>query len=89
MSYSNEFGGVLEPPVTPVGRDELAMKRHRLYSELLMAAQAAVEHRVRFDPFGPDVANEGLIFNFLHTKWMIFLFFKLHAESFTPSVEFN
>lgn len=47
----------MEPPVTPVGRDELAMKRHRFYSDLMIAAQAAAEHRVRFDPLGPDVAT--------------------------------
>lgn len=53
-----EEGGVQEPPVTPIGRDELALKRHRFFSELLTAAQAAVEHRVRFDPLGPDVADD-------------------------------
>ncbi|GAB0091850.1 hypothetical protein DMENIID0001_067360 [Sergentomyia squamirostris] len=53
-----EVGGVQEPPVTPIGRDELALKRHRFFSELLTAAQAAVEHRVRFDPLGPDVADD-------------------------------
>lgn len=52
-----EEGGVLEPPVTPVGRDELALKRHRLFSEFLAAAQAATEHRVRFNPWGPNVAG--------------------------------
>lgn len=44
-----------EPPVTPIGRDELALKRHRLFVELLAAAQAATDHRVRFNPLGPDV----------------------------------
>lgn len=57
----SEYGGSLEPPVTPVGRDELELKRHRMYSELLQAAQAAVEHRVRFDPLGPDIASEGIV----------------------------
>lgn len=55
LEQFREEGGVLEPPVTPVGRDELAMKRHRLFSEILQAAQAAAEHRVRFNPWGPSV----------------------------------
>ncbi|ALC38576.1 capt, partial [Drosophila busckii] len=38
--------GCIEPPVTPVGRDELELKRQRLYTELLRAAHAAVEHSV-------------------------------------------
>lgn len=33
-----------------LGRDELALKRHRIFSELVGAAKAAVEHKVRFDP---------------------------------------
>ncbi|XP_017130241.1 adenylyl cyclase-associated protein 1 isoform X1 [Drosophila elegans] len=41
----NEIG-CIEPPVTPVGRDELELKRQRLYTELLRAAHAAVEHSV-------------------------------------------
>jgi hypothetical protein len=49
-----EEGGILEPPTTPIGRDELALRRHRFFSDLLTAAQAAVEHRVRFDPIGPE-----------------------------------
>ncbi|XP_037958804.1 uncharacterized protein LOC119688193 [Teleopsis dalmanni] len=40
--------GCIEPPVTPVGRDELELKRQRLYTDLLRAAHAAVEHSVRF-----------------------------------------
>lgn len=40
----------MEPPVTPVGRDELELKRQRLYEDLLRAAQAAVEHSTRFQP---------------------------------------
>lgn len=52
-----ETGGTAEPPVTPVGRDELALRRHRFFSDLLVAAQAATEHRVRFDPLGPSVAG--------------------------------
>lgn len=51
------MGGAQEPPTTPIGRDELAMKRHRFFVDLLEAAQAAVEHRVRFDPLGPLVSN--------------------------------
>lgn len=49
------MGGVLEPPVTPIGRDELALKRHRFFTDLLSAAQAAAEHRVCFDPLGPNI----------------------------------
>lgn len=52
-----EVGGIQEPPATPIGRDELALRRHRLFSELLSAAQNATEHRVRFDPLGPVVAG--------------------------------
>lgn len=52
---STTYSGCVEPPVTPVGRDELEMKRQRLYSELLRAAHAAVEHSVRFDTLGPEV----------------------------------
>lgn len=59
-----ETGGTAEPPVTPVGRDELALRRHRFFSDLLVAAQAATEHRVRFDPLGPSVAG----FSHLHLR---------------------
>lgn len=52
-----ELDGTLEPPATPVGRDELALRRHRFFSDLLTAAQAAAEHRVRFDPMGPAIAG--------------------------------
>ncbi|KAJ6648532.1 Adenylyl cyclase-associated protein 1, partial [Pseudolycoriella hygida] len=45
-----------EPPVTPIGRDELALKQHRFFAELLSAAQAAADHRVRFNPLGPEIA---------------------------------
>ncbi|KAJ2947952.1 hypothetical protein O0L34_g9743 [Tuta absoluta] len=48
-----------DPPATPVGRDELALRRHRFFSDLVCAARAAVEHRVRFDPLGPVVADHG------------------------------
>lgn len=51
-----EVGGIHDPPNTPIGRDELALKRHRFFSDLLSAAQAAAEHRVRFNPLGPDIA---------------------------------
>uniref|UniRef100_A0A182T6M5 CAP N-terminal domain-containing protein n=1 Tax=Anopheles maculatus TaxID=74869 RepID=A0A182T6M5_9DIPT len=54
---SVEEGGIMEPPTTPIGRDELALRRHRFFSELLNAAHAAVEHRVRFDPLGPEIAK--------------------------------
>lgn len=53
--------GSKEPPATPVGRDELALRRHRFFSDLVCAARAAVEHRVRFDPLGPIVADPGEI----------------------------
>lgn len=53
--------GLKEPPATPVGRDELALRRHRFFSDLVCAARAAVEHRVRFDPLGPIVADPGEI----------------------------
>lgn len=46
--------GMQEPPATPVARDELALRRHRFFSELLQVAQNT-EHRVRFDPLGPRV----------------------------------
>ncbi|CAG9581543.1 unnamed protein product [Danaus chrysippus] len=55
----NDYEGPREPPATPVGRDELALRRHRFFSDLVCAARAAVEHRVRFDPLGPVVADSG------------------------------
>lgn len=58
-SESGENDGPREPPATPVGRDELALRRHRFFSDLVCAARAAVEHRVRFDPLGPVVADPG------------------------------
>ncbi|KAJ8736232.1 hypothetical protein PYW08_006888 [Mythimna loreyi] len=57
---SGENEGPHDPPATPVGRDELALRRHRFFSDLVCAARAAVEHRVRFDPLGPVVADAGL-----------------------------
>lgn len=58
--------GPRDPPATPVGRDELALRRHRFYSDLVCAARAAVEHRVRFDPLGPVVAGTGKIISVLN-----------------------
>ncbi|KAJ8670581.1 hypothetical protein QAD02_001840 [Eretmocerus hayati] len=52
---SEGFGGMQEPPATPVARDELAMRRHRFFSDLLQAARSTAEHRVSFDPLGPMV----------------------------------
>lgn len=52
-----EGGGTAEPPATPVGRDELALRRHRFFSDFVQAQQAGAEHRVRFDPLGPTVAE--------------------------------
>ncbi|XP_067625072.1 uncharacterized protein capt isoform X2 [Eurosta solidaginis] len=45
--------GCIEPPATPVGRDELELRRQRLYTDLLRAAHAAVEHNIRFTTFKP------------------------------------
>lgn len=39
-----------------VGRDELSLRRHRAFSELVGAARAAADHRVRFHPLGPLIA---------------------------------
>ncbi|XP_043287435.1 adenylyl cyclase-associated protein 1 [Venturia canescens] len=47
--------GMQEPPATPVARDELALRRHRFFSDLLQAARNTSEHRVHFDPLGPVV----------------------------------
>ncbi|XP_038207704.1 adenylyl cyclase-associated protein 1 isoform X2 [Zerene cesonia] len=55
----SDMEGPRVPPATPVGRDELALRRHRFFSDLVCAARAAVEHRVRFDPLGPVVADSG------------------------------
>lgn len=77
---SREVGGIHDPPNTPIGRDELALKRHRFFSDLLSAAQAAAEHRVRFNPLGPDISiaedNSGKILE--KRKWnnnFFFLYF--------------
>lgn len=56
LRLRREVGGIHDPPNTPIGRDELALKRHRFFSDLLSAAQAAAEHRVRFNPLGPDIS---------------------------------
>ncbi|XP_050349523.1 adenylyl cyclase-associated protein 1 isoform X2 [Nymphalis io] len=58
-SIPSDADGTREPPATPVGRDELALRRHRFFSDLVCAARGAVEHRVRFDPLGPLVAESG------------------------------
>ncbi|KAL0119324.1 hypothetical protein PUN28_009714 [Cardiocondyla obscurior] len=52
---SSGCSGMQEPPATPIARDELALRRHRFFSDLLQAAQSSTEHRVRFDPLGPLV----------------------------------
>ncbi|KAG7205827.1 hypothetical protein KM043_007768 [Ampulex compressa] len=52
---SEGCSGMQEPPATPVARDELALRRHRFFSDLLHATQNTTEHRVRFDPLGPMV----------------------------------
>ncbi|KAK2582254.1 hypothetical protein KPH14_004600 [Odynerus spinipes] len=52
---SEGCSGMQEPPATPVARDELALRRHRFFSDLLQATQNSSEHRVRFDPLGPMV----------------------------------
>lgn len=52
------YSGCIEPPVTPVGRDELELRRQRLYTDLLRAAHAAVEHNVRFTPFATDIIGD-------------------------------
>lgn len=44
------------PPTTPL--DELALKRHRFFADLIDAAHAAIEHRVRFDQLEPVVTAE-------------------------------
>lgn len=57
-----EIGGIQEPPATPIGKDELALKRHRFFSDLLNAARSVTEHKVRFDPLGPVVAGGENVF---------------------------
>lgn len=54
-----ETDGCFEPPVTPVGRDDVELRRHRFFNDLLKAAQAAREHRVRFNPLGPEINQLG------------------------------
>ncbi|KAF5283355.1 hypothetical protein FQA39_LY04731 [Lamprigera yunnana] len=54
---NEEVCGVQEPPTTPVGRDELALRRHRLFSDLINASQNASEHKVWFNPLGPVIAG--------------------------------
>uniref|UniRef100_A0A0K8U322 Uncharacterized protein n=1 Tax=Bactrocera latifrons TaxID=174628 RepID=A0A0K8U322_BACLA len=55
----NEIG-CIEPPVTPVGRDELELRRQRLYTDLLHAAHAAVEHNVRFTSFATNITGDAI-----------------------------
>lgn len=43
------------PPTTPL--DELALKRHRFFADLIDAANTAVDRRVQFDPLGPFVGE--------------------------------
>ncbi|KAK0172200.1 hypothetical protein PV328_005547 [Microctonus aethiopoides] len=50
-----DVGGMQEPPATPVAKDELALRRHRFFSDLINASKNSAEHRVRFDPLGPLV----------------------------------
>lgn len=56
FSDDGEAGGMMEPPVTPVGRDELALRRHRFFNDLMAASQST--HRVRFDPRGPSFSGK-------------------------------
>lgn len=51
ITWETFYRGCVEPPVTPVGRDELELKRQRIYKDLILAAQAAVNHSARFEPF--------------------------------------
>lgn len=67
-----EAGGLNEPPATPVGRDELALKRHRFFSDLMAVAEAQDRHRVRFDPRGPSVS--GTEFNNTNYRRIFFNF---------------
>lgn len=56
--------GCIEPPVTPVGRDELELKRQRLYTELLRAAHAAVEHSVAVRGMRASIESDSFAFFF-------------------------
>ncbi|CAK1540101.1 unnamed protein product [Leptosia nina] len=68
VSLTTDTEGPKEPPATPVGRDELALRRHRFFSDLVCAARAAVEHRVRFDPLGPVVADSAIALLEIETR---------------------
>lgn len=48
-------GGMQEPPATPVAKDEIALRRHRFFSDLMHATKNDNEHKVRFDPLGPMI----------------------------------
>lgn len=81
-----ETGGTQEPPATPVGKDELALRRHRFFSELMTAAQAAAEHRVRFDPLGPVVAGGEKYRSQTH---FISLFEHTDSSQFNSNIEYR
>lgn len=57
----NRGHAVQVTPRTPVGRDEVILRRERLLNRLIDdegdAAQNATEHKVRFDPLGPVIAG--------------------------------
>lgn len=80
---TTETEGPKEPPATPVGRDELALRRHRFFSDLVCAARAAVEHRVRFDPLGPIVADSGMKYKLCN------LFLKARLLNLTLNCQIN
>lgn len=60
------------PPATPVGKDELALRRHRLFSEIIDLTQHATEHRVKFNPFGPVIAGGELSSTFITSSSKMF-----------------
>jgi len=59
--------GCIEPPVTPVGRDELELKRQRLYTELLRAAHAAVEHSVAVRGMPASLESDSFVLLYLRS----------------------
>lgn len=80
---------MLEPPATPVGRDELALKRHRMLSELLDTTENTKEHRVHFDPSGPRVAGgEQTTSSFLSFYQTLFCFKNSRCMFFTIIIFF-
>ncbi|XP_044020221.1 adenylyl cyclase-associated protein 1 isoform X1 [Aphidius gifuensis] len=52
---SLEVSGMLEPPATPIAKDELALRRHKFFSDLIHATNLSANHKVHFDPLGPLV----------------------------------